>query len=477
MAADGGQGIVLFDQRQRVAVAALGGELEIALHGDVGRARGLAGGGAGVVAVDAVVVAVVPVPVLFRPEVVARQRVLGIGLRRAVLFAQLLAQLHGAGGAVFHAAAAGHAVFGVHVRHVGRAAHVRRVEELGGAQRVAHVHVAVADGKDLVLAVDVGDLVDKAVLLALLKDGQGLFLGDVAAALVGLHHVVGHVAHGNAPALLVVGAALVIGLAAAAAGAGACGVFALILFQPVGDVLNGDRLVLHADGLLHGDHVHADARAAGRDHLGDLLQGQPGHIVEEHAKLRVLLHQIRVHVGEFAAARHEHGHKILLLMGGVFPVVLQNTGPGHALELGFKLFFGNAGALCHLRQGSGDADAAEFQGDLGLLVRDHQGQRPVFRVGAFDLLQPQLLGNAVGNHFAQLCDRLAEGALHHRRRIKALCSFGHFFLFHSCTSLCDRIRRSPCQGCPLRPLYHIFSAFAIVDCKAAPRTSAWQRRL
>ena len=35
--------------------------------------------------------------------------------------------------------------------------------------------------------------------------------GDVAAALVALHHIVRHVAHGDAPALLVVATALVIG--------------------------------------------------------------------------------------------------------------------------------------------------------------------------------------------------------------------------------------------------------------------------
>ncbi len=75
-----------------------------------------------------------------------------------------------------------------------------------GAQGVAHVDVAVADGEDLALAVDVGDLVHKAVVLGLRKI-RNLVVGHVVAA-VGLDHIVGHIAHGDAPVLRVVAAAL-----------------------------------------------------------------------------------------------------------------------------------------------------------------------------------------------------------------------------------------------------------------------------
>ena len=155
----------------------------------------------------------------------------------AILGAQLPAQLHGSGGAAFHALAAGHAVRLLHPGHIGAAGQVGGVEQLGGAQSVADVDVAVADGEDLVLAVDVGDLVDEAVFLSLAEDVQGLLPGDVAAALAGLHHIVRHVAHGHAPALGIVGAALVKGHPGTAAGAGGGGVFAVVLVQPVGNVL------------------------------------------------------------------------------------------------------------------------------------------------------------------------------------------------------------------------------------------------
>ena len=90
-------------------------------------------------------------------------------LHRAVFGAQLLAQLNGTGGAELHAAATGNAVLLFHFGNVSRAAHVGGVEQLAGAQGVADVDIAVADGKNLVLAVNVGDLVHKAVVLGFCK--------------------------------------------------------------------------------------------------------------------------------------------------------------------------------------------------------------------------------------------------------------------------------------------------------------------
>ena len=128
-AADGGEWVLLFNKGQRLGVAALGRHLQIALHRDVGGAGGLAGSGAGVVAVDPVLVPVVHRPLLRAPG--GHGGVLHPGvLHRAVLGAQLLAQLHRARGAELHAAAAGHAVLGGHVGHIGRAAQVGGVEHL-----------------------------------------------------------------------------------------------------------------------------------------------------------------------------------------------------------------------------------------------------------------------------------------------------------------------------------------------------------
>ena len=114
-----------------------------------------------------VVVLIVRAPHVLAPVVVVRQRLLRIR-HRAGLGAQLLAQLHRTGGTVFHAPAAGHALVRLHPGHIGAAGHIGSVEQLAGAQGVADVDVAVADAENLLFAVDVGDLMDEAVVLGLL---------------------------------------------------------------------------------------------------------------------------------------------------------------------------------------------------------------------------------------------------------------------------------------------------------------------
>ena len=314
--ADRGEGIHTLDEGEGLLVPALSRHFQVALNGNVGGAGGLAGGGAGGIAVDPVLVPVVDVPLVRAPGGVVGELVAGV-LHRAGGFAQLLAQLHRAGGADLHAPAAGHAVSCIHLGNVGGAGHVGGVEQLGGPQGVAHLDITVADGEDLLFAVDVRNLVDEAQLLRLFEDGKGLFLGDVPAALLGLHHIVGHVAHGNAPVHGIVAAALPHFGPAQAAGAGRGSVLALVFVQPVGDALDGNGGLLSLNGLFHGDDVHADARPSGGHHGGDLLQGHKGHPLKESGDLRVGLDVLQVHVEELGAARDEPGQEPTLFVVGV----------------------------------------------------------------------------------------------------------------------------------------------------------------
>ena len=402
-AAHGGEGVFPLDELQGLPVLALRRQLQIALHGDVGGAGGLAGCGAGVVAVDAVAVPIVDAPLLRAPLHLVGQLGPGI-LDIAVLGAQLLAQLHRAGGTVLHAAPAGHALLRLHRGHIGAAGHIGRVEHLAGPQGVAHVDVAVADTKDLLLAVDVGDLVDEAVVLRLLEYGHRLVIGNVLAPL-GLHHIVGHVAHGDAPVLHIVAAALAQLVAAGAAGAHTFGVLAFILVQPVGDLLQPDGLLLRLDGLLHRDHVHTDARASGGHHRRDLLQGQHGHALKERRHLRVRVDLAPPHIQKLGAAGHEQGQDVPLLVVRVFavqvlPVVLNETQPGHFVQ---QLLQGLAFHLRQLHQlldGLGLADA-HFQCHVRHLIGHQRIQSPVFGV-----VSGGLQANAVGDHAAQLQDLL-----------------------------------------------------------------------
>jgi hypothetical protein len=57
--------------------------------------------------------------------------------------------------------------------------HIRGVEQLRSAQRIANVYVAVADCENLILPVNISDLMNEAVFLALLEDFKRLLLGDI----------------------------------------------------------------------------------------------------------------------------------------------------------------------------------------------------------------------------------------------------------------------------------------------------------
>ena len=94
-------------------------------------------------------------------------------------------------------------------------------------------HITVAYCEYFIFAVDICNLMNEPVLFAFFKNFKSFLFGDIYAAFVGFHNIIGHIAHGNAPALLIIGAALIKGFAAAAAGAGALGVFAFIFIKPV----------------------------------------------------------------------------------------------------------------------------------------------------------------------------------------------------------------------------------------------------
>ena len=237
----------------------------------MGRASGLTGRRAGVVAVDPVLVPVIRAPLFRAPLDFIRQLLSGIGHRATVLGAQLLTQLHRTGGAILHTTTAGHTLRLVHLGNVRRAGHIGRIKQLRSPQGIANIHIAVADGKDFVLTVNVGDLVHKAVVLGTLQDLQHLIVGHIMA-FVGLYQIVRHIAYADAPVLGIIAAALAQFGAAHTAGAGTGGILALIFLQPVGNMLHIDRLIFRLNGLFHRNHMHTDTGTAGGHHGGDLLQ-------------------------------------------------------------------------------------------------------------------------------------------------------------------------------------------------------------
>ena len=403
-AADSRERVILLDELERIQIAALRGQIDVALHGDVRRAGGLAGGGAGLVALLLVVVLIVRAPHVLAPVVVVRQRLLRIR-HRAGLGAQLLAELGGAGRADLGALAAGDALLGIDMGAVSGGGHIGRVEQLARSQREAGAERAVADGKDLILAVDVRDLVDIAVVLGALEDLHRLFIGD-AAALAGLKAVVGKLADGNAQLVLQLAAALALNAHGIAAGAIADAEVALILFQPVGDVLHVDRLVRGRDGLLDRDDVHADTGASGRHHAGDLRQRQKRHALEKPRDLRVLFHLLKVHVHQLGRAGHEDRQRPLLVVVGVLPVVLEQADHGHLVKELLDVDRVLARLFAHLRRCGRDTHVHRER-ELRHLVGDDAGQAVILGRILVELRHAELDIHAVRDLFAQLQDQFS----------------------------------------------------------------------
>ena len=312
---------------------------------------------------------------------------------------------------------------------------------------------------------------DEAVVLRLFEYLHGLVVGDVLATL-GLHHIVGHIAHGDAPVFHVVAAALAQLLPAGAAGAHALGVLPLVLVEPVGDLLQTDGLLLRLDSLLHGDDVHADARASGRHHGGDLLQRQHGHALKERGHLRVLVDLAFPHVQELGAAGDEQGQDVALLVVGVLavqilPVVLDQAQPRHVVQQLLQRLTLHFRQRHQLLNGLGLADA-HLQRHVHHLVGDDAVQSPVLRV-----IHGGLQSDPVGDHAAQLQQLLpgrpvGTGDLERELLLvqREICGLAAVDISHRVFLRCPLLRPAACPGrwervmifVPIIPIIPTFSA-------------------
>ena len=158
--------------------------------------------------------------------------------------------------------------------------------------------------------------------------------------MVRLAAVVGKVADADAPLAFHVAGALAADALLLAAGAHGHADVALILLQPVGQVLDRQRLALGRNGLLDRDNMHADASASGRHHLGDARQRQIRHALEEVCRLREHIRLLGVDHHDLGAAGNEHiQHPALfmvrILAVEILPMELDQT----ALADGLHRFF------------------------------------------------------------------------------------------------------------------------------------------
>ncbi len=364
------------------------------------RAGGLTGSSTGLVSFLTVGVSVVGVPAVLEPDVLCGILTEVVGLLGTVFAFQFLTKTNSTGGAVLDAAAAGDAVVRVDLCTVSGSFHVRSVEQHRGTHGVTDLDVAVADREDLVLTVDIGDLVNEAVLLGLFKDAVNFFFGDVVrTGGLGLAAVVCEVAHGDAPVVRVVGAADAALCALKTAGAGADAVLAVVLLDPVRDVFDVDRLVLRLDGFLDGDDVHARAGAAFGDHLSqthgaEACEREVGGQFEHLSEFRMIFIPFGMLVQDLSTAGNEVLDGVLLDLLGVLPVPLDDAVVAHLFEFVVEVVLVKTGEFLDLFKGLRFAET-HGQHDLCGVFIDDGFQAVVVRRTAVDLLE-HTVGRDVG---------------------------------------------------------------------------------
>ncbi len=309
-AADGGEGVFLLYELKSLGVAALRGELYVALNGNVRRALRLAGSRAGghdvgaVGAVIDVVAALVPGHFLIRLIRVGNVR---------IARAQLLAESDGIGLAVFHALAAGDALVLIDPCDEVRAHALGGAEHLGYAQRVAGAAAAVADGGDAVEAGGLVHVVDKTVILGALEYLVGLLLADEAVLAV-FGEVYGIVVEVHAHILFQMAAALAHEPARTAAGAGADGDRRCV-FDDGRKLVVGRSVAVVLDGAHDGHDAHEVHAAA--EHGSEHADADAGVLLKADRKVGVLLALFAV--AEYAL--HDAGHPDGVVVERLFAVV------------------------------------------------------------------------------------------------------------------------------------------------------------
>jgi len=360
-AADGRERVFFLDEFERVRVAALRGELQVALHGDVRRAGGLARGGAGGHDV-LVVLAVVRVPRALRMQGLGELDVVRL-LCQVLGRAELLAELERVAGAGLHALAAGDALGLVHLGNVVGADRVARAVHQAHAQAEAGAGAAVADGRALARLFDVDHVVHEAVFLGALDNFERLLACDLLGA-AGADVVLGALAHLDAHVLIEVAAAVADARARCAAGARGHGE-AVVLVQIVRDALKFVHAGNALERALDRDDAH-EAVAVG-DHGAHVRREVAGVFLERAADLRMRVEQLLLVDHHLEDAGREDLHVIRVLAERLVVRAAEDAVVHEVVEQRLHLLHGLADLPGQVGRGALLAQASR-DGDIRFLV-------------------------------------------------------------------------------------------------------------
>ena len=377
-AADSRERVFFLDELERVRVAALRGELQVALHGDVRGAGGLARGGAGGHDI-LVVLAVVRVPAALRAQGLGELDVVRL-LCQVLGRAELLAELERIAGAGLHALAAGDALGLVHLSDVVGADRVARAIHQTHAQAEAGTGAAVADGRALARLFNVDHVVHEAVFFGALDDLERLLARDLLGA-AGADVVLGALAHLDAHVLIEVAAAVADARARCAAGARRHRE-AVVLVQIVRNALKFVHTGNALERALDRDDAH-EAVAVG-DHGAHVCREVAGVFLERAADLRMRFQQLLLVDHHLEDAGCEDLHVIRVLAERLVVRAAEDAVVYEVVEQGLHLLHGLADLPGQVGRSALLAQAGR-DGDIRFLVGQDACHAVVFGCVFVDL--------------------------------------------------------------------------------------------
>ena len=172
-------------------------------------------------------------------------------------------------------------------------------------------------------------------------------------------------------------------------------------------MLDRGGFVFRGDRFFHGDDVHTNAVAAGRDQMCLAFERKEGHLVEAVSQLGIFLDLPENHVGHFGDAGNEQLDVPLFFMLGIFIVVLNDTVVCGVCEQFDDALLGFAGELGDLRGGFGFAKF-HFEHNFGDLVAGACAVKDdVLRVVLGQALEAELIRETVRDHFAEIKQNLS----------------------------------------------------------------------
>ena len=172
----------------------------------------------------------------------------------------------------------------------------------------------------------------------------------------------------------------------------------------MGEVLNAEGLALMGDGVLHRDHVKAQARAARRHHMAQKFQRKLAHLVEEFRRFRKLLHKLGIEHKILRAAHDKDWQHILLVMVAVVPVVFHDADLDHLVQHGLG-FIQTPAQLAGQHIGRRRLAHAHLERHARHIVAKDVIQHPVFRARLVHLDKAEFRVHAVSDHLGDLYDQ------------------------------------------------------------------------